>query len=71
MIWVKAEQDYDLLNFVEDTKVVGCVRYMKGSKRFMASTQEHYLGQYKTLKNAQLAVETKRNTECKDEGVII
>jgi hypothetical protein len=71
MIWTVATHDSDLLILVEDGVVVGSVRQQKNNKMFMASTQRHYLGQYRLLKNAQTAVETKRKVECKAEGKII
>jgi hypothetical protein len=71
MIWTVATHDSDLLILVEDGVVVGSVRQQKNNKMFMASTQKHYLGQYRHLKNAQTAVETKRKVECKAEGKII
>jgi len=71
MIWTVATHDSDLMILVENGEVVGSVRQQKNNKMFMASTQKHYLGQYRILKNAQTAVETKRKVECREAGKII
>lgn len=71
MIWVPNNTDKHTQHLTENGVLTGTVRFMENNKKWMASTQKHYLGQYMSLKNAQTAVETKRNAECKTGGTII
>lgn len=71
MLWVTATQDPNSMVLQDDDKTIGIVQYMPGTGRYMASTQRLYLGTYKTLQNAQKAVETKCKVEMKGSGRII
>lgn len=71
MIWIPCTHDENVHLYTENSVVEGTVRYMPKSQTYLATTNKQYLGQYKSLKNAQLAVETKRAKECKATGKLI
>jgi hypothetical protein len=68
MIWIPATEDDKAMLYTEEGVVLGVVRQM-GDGRYIATTNRHYLGWFKLLKNAQKAVETKHNAE--NNGVIV
>lgn len=61
-------QTQDANNMVlkdEDENVLGIVRYMPKTRKYMASTAREYLGMWFTLNDAQTQVEKKLNIEVK------
>lgn len=71
MIWVPATEDENAQLLTIEGVVHGVVRFMPKVPRYIASTNKLYLGGYKTLKNAQTAVEAKVAFEHKQAGKML
>ena len=63
MIWVRDSLDELAWHYMEGTHLVGTIRNMPSSGRWMATTNKRYLGTYAIFENAQKAVEAKRRVE--------
>lgn len=71
-LWNTQTQDNNVMTLVGDDEfVLGLVRFMPKTKKYFASTQRKYLGQYPSLAAAQKAVETQNGVEVKGSGRII
>lgn len=70
-MWVPSTTDKHTYLWTEGGVVMGTVRMMANNKKFLATTNRNYLGQYQSLRNAQQAVEVKRGAEIKASGKIV